>query len=101
MLNMYPGTDRVYRENMSEKIGGLKMETYEKIGGKWKIVSRECSELTPAIYCNSVDAIPFFRNLGGYERIEMNYTRLAYLPVVISSINPDRTKKVVRTFLFD
>lgn len=98
MLKKYPGTSYIFRENMSENIGAMEEITCEKRGGTWKIVNRTFSPLTRAIYCNSVDAIPFFRNIGGYERATCGYTRVAYLPVEIANINPDRTKKVIRKF---
>ena len=101
MLKKYPGTDRVYCNDMNSRIGVLQKIDYEKRGGKWKETARESETLTAAIYANCVDAIPFFRGLGGYERVDVGYTYVGYLPFQIDSISPDRTRKTTRKFIFD
>ena len=73
-------------------------EKFEKRGTKWKIVSWEIEDILPENYVYTIDATPFFRNLGGHERITCSYTPYGYMPTKVSSISPDRTQKVVRTF---
>ena len=101
MLKNYPGTYGIFCDDMSKKIGTVETVRYEKRGGKWKETARETGDLTPVFYCNSVDAVPFFRGLGGYERAEMGYTYYGYIPRAINSISPDRTSKTVRRFRFE
>lgn len=69
-------------------------------GKSWKSKpdSEECRKIPAEWYHNYFDAIPFFRNLGGSERVEMGYTYAGYLPVLLTSISPDREKKIVRKF---
>jgi hypothetical protein len=101
MIKTYPGTSDMYRENMNaETIGSVVIRNYEKRGSRWSEIDSMTEEVTPAYYCNTVDAVPFFRNLGGSERVTMNYTKRGYIPVEISSISPDRQKKSVRRFYF-
>ena len=49
-------------------------------------------------YHNIFDGIPFFRGLGGSERVEYGYTYAGYLPVQCTSISPDRETKVIRRY---
>lgn len=97
-LKKYPGMNRIYFSDMYTDIGYFRTVNYEKKGSRWVETGRRVEKLTPAFYCNSVDAMPFFRNIGGYERAELGYTYYGYLPHILTSINPDRTKKIVRTF---
>ena len=99
MIKAYPGTSEIYRDNFtSDMIGKCTTEKYVKSGNSWKKVSESKKDVTGYNYCNCIDAIPFFRNLGGYERAECRYTVRGYIPVVISSISPDRKEKTVRNF---
>ena len=97
-VKKYPGTDSIYRENMAETIGTVETVNLEKHGRKWIETGRNVETLTRAFYFNSVDAVPFFRNLGGRERVEMAYTRAGYIPVEIHSTRPDGMIKTVRKF---
>lgn len=69
-------------------------------GKSWK--SKPDSEETKKIpadwYHNYFDAVPFFRNCGGSESVQMGYTYAGYLPVQLTSISPERDKKIVRRF---
>lgn len=99
MLDHYTGTYQMYCDRFDDAIiGKLTTITYERRGSRWAEVKREREDLTPAIYCNCVDAVPFFRGLGGSERVECSYTPLAYLPVRISSVSPDKQTRIVREF---
>ena len=69
-------------------------------GKSWK--SKPDSEKTTKIpaewYHNVFDGIPFFRGLGGSERVEYNYTYAGYLPTQLTSISPDQERKIVRRY---
>lgn len=98
----YPDTTSLYRDNMEENFGHACIRNYCKRGSRWVLVSETIEEdVTPLYYFNTVDAVPFFRNIDGYEKVTMSYTKYGYIPVMIDSINPDRTKKTVRAFAFD
>lgn len=98
MIKNYSGTDRIFSDDMEQIIGTYTKESFIKSGSHWKQITKEINPLSREIYCNIVNAVPFFRNLGGYERIECSYTMLAYLPIKINSISPDRNNKVTCTF---
>jgi hypothetical protein len=74
--------------------------TYTKRGGRWIATETTTEKITPEFYLNGVAAVPFFRGLGGFERLTKAYTKYGFIPVESISINPDKTKKVVRTFKF-
>lgn len=77
----------------------MKVQRFVKKGSSWKLVSEEpYKDVSGTFYANVIDAVPFFRNLGGYERLECGYTMHGYIPVISTSISPDRKEKVVRTF---
>lgn len=73
---------------------------YEKRGSRWYESSREEKAVDGTYYINTVDAVPFFRNLGGKETVRMSYTTAGYIPVFISSISPNATMKTTREFVF-
>lgn len=78
------------------------VETRYKRAGKtaWKAVSRKDKTVSAQFYYNCVDAIPFFKNLGGTERIIKAYTPFGCLPVRLTSVSPDREQKTTREFEF-
>lgn len=100
MLKEYPGTDNIYREDMTEEIGTCEIVNYEKSGSRWKEISNQTRPISRVFYMNCVDAIPFFKGLGGTERVTMGYTRVGYIPTEISSISPDKQRKTMRVFRF-
>lgn len=71
-------------------------------GKSWarKPVDTETATVSAENYYNCVDAIPFFRNLGGTERVERGYTAFGYIPVRLTSVSPDRKRKIVREWRF-
>ncbi len=73
---------------------------YTKRGGRWT-ETESTTELIPVeFYLNSVDAIPFFKNLGGREKLVLAYTQYGHIPVEIQSISPYGENKTVRRFTF-
>lgn len=97
MVKKYPYTSS-FCSKMDERVGTVKTTRYRKHGKRWKETGTRTEELTGRFYCNCVDAVPFFRNIGGYERVSASYTYMGYIPVEITSISPDKTEKVVRKF---
>ena len=74
--------------------------TYEKNGKSWRrTAAEEPQEVSPKYYENFVTSIPFFNSLGRC-RAEFNYTAAGYIPIKITSINPDGTKKHIDEFYF-
>lgn len=105
LYHNYRNVLKAYPEigNLCEIPGILgKCETikYEKHGKSWKEISRKTEDLTSDYYLNSITAIPFFRSLGGSERVERGYCVRGYLPLTITSVSPDGAMKTKRIFKF-
>lgn len=49
-------------------------------------------------YFNYLSSVEFFKNLGGYERIEKGYTIAGYIPTKLTSISPNKDIKIIRQF---
>lgn len=73
---------------------------FDKVGTRWAESERTTERVDVTHYMNIVDAVPFFRNIGGHERVTRNYTKYGFLPVHINSVSPDRMRKVVYDFDF-
>ena len=98
-LKTYSGTHELYFNDFDGfKIGSCVTERYEKSGKNWTLVSVSSKDVSPAYYFNTVDAIPFFKSLGGREIVSCGYCVRGYVPLVITSISPDKTMKTVRKF---
>lgn len=93
----YPYTSS-FCSKMDECVGTVTITQYEKRGSRWVKTNENTEEITGRYYCNCVDGVPFFRNIGGYERVSMGYTYMGYIPVEIISISPNKTKRIVRKF---
>lgn len=80
-------------------------ETYNRTasGKSWskKGVTITEGEITPKQYANILNATPFFKNLGGSERIEKGYTIAGFIPFQLTSINPTKDIRVIRKFRFE
>ena len=82
----------------------LTTKTYERTesGKNWKSnpTETEITTINQETYNNifSKETQAFFRNLGGFERITKTYTCEGYIPTRLTSINPDKTKKIIRYF---
>jgi len=100
LLKKYPEISELYGTENRYKIMETKTE-YNKVGSRWKETEKTEKETTIEFYCNVFDAVPFFKNLGGYERVEMEYTIAGYIPIISTSISPDRGKKVVRKYTIE
>lgn len=100
MIKNYPDTTTFFNEN-DYLIGNCTVENYEKHGSKWILTDSKDESMTNIYYCNVVDSIPFFRNLGGREIVTKNYTKYGYIPTQINSISPEKTRKTIRKFKFN
>lgn len=69
-------------------------------GKSWRKTEEEKEWITAEQYCNIVDAVPFFRGIGGKEIVSKGYTYYGYIPVRITSISPSRDAKHVYEFSF-
>lgn len=78
----------------------LTLETQEKQGSLWITTETETKTILKSFYNNLIDerAIRFFRNLGGIETVQRDYTKMGYLPVRILSTSPNRQTRIIRTF---
>lgn len=101
-LKAYPDASYLFRDSEDIKDIFLTCKHYVKRGTKWEEVSSKPEAVNYLHYLNIVDprTIQFFRNLGGYEKVSKGYTKHGYLPIEVTSINPDRTKKTVYKFTF-
>ena len=100
-INMYGLNKSVVRGLENYKIT-LITKRYERTssGKSWKKNPVETDEevISPKKFELIISSIPFFRDLGGSERVTKGYTIAGYIPVELSSISPSRETKIVRTF---
>ncbi len=77
------------------------IENYVKSGSRWKLMETKNDTYTADQYYNSIDSgwTSLVRSLGGYERVEKNYTCFGYIPVKITSISPDREKRTIHRYV--
>lgn len=80
---------------------GFEQINYTKQGSKWVEGEKESGNVDWEFYLNTIDAVPFFKNMGGKEKLDVKYTKVGKVPFQVTSINPDGTEKIVRTFNFD
>ena len=73
---------------------------FTKRGNRWIEIETTTEEITPEYYLNTVDAVPFFRSLGGHERLIKAYTKYGLIPVEVQSTRPDGKEKITRRFVF-
>jgi hypothetical protein len=75
-------------------------ENYTKDGKKWVMKNAETEQIFFDTVKTIANSVGFFRRLGGVERLEKNYTSMGYVPVKLTSINPDKTVKTIRKFKY-
>ena len=71
-----------------------------RTGSRWTTESEEERRRPLTEYMNIIDAVPFFRNIGGTETVTTNYTRWGKIPTKIISTSPDKETRVIREFTF-
>ena len=100
-INMYGLNESTLKGLEQYKII-LTTERYEKTtsGKSWKKNPVESNEsiINLENFKNIISSIPFFRNLGGSERVTKGYTIAGYIPIELSSISPNKETKIVRRF---
>ena len=100
-INMYGLNESVLKGLEQYKIT-LTTEKYERTssGKSWKKNPFESNEsiINSENFKNIISSIPFFRDLGGSERVTKGYTVAGYIPVELSSISPEKKTKIVRSF---
>jgi hypothetical protein len=83
---------------MNKQIITLTKETYYKDGRKWALCEIETEAVDLRTVERIADSVKFFRRLGGTETLVKGYTCAGYNPVKLTSTNPDKTAKTIRTF---
>ena len=93
---------RMERNNLEHAVIVEKEQRFSRTtsGKSWKTKpdSETVRKISYEFYHNIFDAIPFFRNLGGSERVEYGYTYAGYLPTQLTSTSPDRETKIIRRY---
>lgn len=92
--------DVVNLSDIDDKFITLTETRYEKRRGRWIETETRTEKIPVEFYLNSVDAIPFFKGLGGREKLTLAYTTYGHIPVEIQSISPYGENKTVRRFTF-
>lgn len=96
-VSNYPETGNLFDRPLFVKVTTT---NYSKSGSRWAAVSEDREDVSVEYYLNTLETVPFFRSLGGSERVEKKYTKYGYIPFRINSISPDRATKIVRKFEF-
>ena len=100
-INMYGLNESMLKGLKQYKIT-LTTKRYEKTssGKSWKKNPVETDEevISPKKFELIISSIPFFRDLGGSERVTKGYTIAGYIPKQLTSISPDKEVKIVRSF---
>lgn len=98
LVKKYPDLAMAFGRNWNIT---LIKEEYEKQGSKWVLVEKTKNPVSFENYINSLDASPFFKNLGGKEYIAKSYTPAGYIPVEIQSTSPDGMQKTIRKYIIE
>ena len=79
-----------------------KLSQTRKPGTKtaWQTDQTEVRVITEAQYNSTIDACPFFRRMGGSERLTREYTSWGYKVTQIISTRPDREARSIFRFTF-
>ena len=79
-----------------------KLNQTRKPGTKtaWQTDQTEVMEITETQYNSTIDACPFFRRMGGSERLTREYTSWGYKVTQIISTRPDREARSIFRFTF-
>ena len=68
--------------------------------GKFVQISTITKDIPIEYYLNVIDGVQFFRGLGGKETVTTGYVYGMTVPVRITSVSPDMSKKVIRSYNF-
>ena len=87
---------------MSKQIKMTKRKFKTDDNSNYRLVETEVSEITREQHKMIIEAIPFFRNLGGKEKVVTLWNHSPRSKVVrLTSTSPDRSIKVIRDFDFE
>jgi hypothetical protein len=99
LVKKYPDVVSMFTDSENpEKIILLKTTHQEKTGTTWKTTTTEETKIDFIHYSNIVNAIPFFKNLGGTETVTRSYTKYGLIPIKIISTSPGREQRTIREF---
>lgn len=97
-LKKYPRLHSIFTDKENKVICNLEKVEYAKNGSRWMETGRTKKNVDFIHVINIIDAIPFFRNLGGREIVKQGYTPFGYIPNEIHSISPSGEQKSVYKF---
>lgn len=100
IIKKFPDLKLLYSDRGDGDVCQCTVTRYEKRDNRWVEVESQVIGLTVDRYMNSIDAAPFFSNLGGKESITPSYLPIGYIPVETKSISPDGQKKTIRRYEF-
>lgn len=86
-------TETIYIKRGNKWIAGIDIDAEKYQRPAFKSIDVE-------YYLNTFEAVPFFRGLGGYEKVETKYTRFGKIPFRVTSISPDKKEKIIREIWF-
>lgn len=97
-LKKYPDTSRLW-DCYYPFLFTMDEVEYTKERGRWIETSNTTEEISLEQYMNIIDSIPFFKNLGGSEKVKVtSVVGPGQIPTEIESISPDRNTKTIRKF---
>ena len=102
----YPFATKNYPDTMSlpfnsdKFIGSMTKTKQVKKGSRWINTEEETKSITTVFYMNTLEAVPFFRNLGGSETVYKGYTIMGYIPYKIISTSPTKDERYIYEFCF-
>lgn len=99
MLKKYPHTSALWDENEEKEIT-LTTTNQRRSGSRWVDVEAKTEKINYEFYANTVEAVPFFRGIGGKETVKTTYTKYGLIPYEIFSISPSGDQRTVRRFVF-
>lgn len=95
-LKKYPDVSHLFGSPYSYTLNTV---DYEKQGGRWVEVDNQTETINLEQYMNIIDATPFFKNIGGIEKVKQSaVVGPGYIPTEIESISPTRDAKTIRKF---
>ena len=99
MLDKYFDTRNLWDETEEKKIT-LTTVRQRRSGSRWVDVEATTEKISYENYANIIDAVPFFRGLGGKETVKTTYTKYGLIPYKSFSTSPSGDQRTVRTFVF-
>lgn len=85
--------------NSDKFIGSMTKTKQVKKGGRWIDTEEKTKSITTQFYMNTLEAIPFFRNMGS-ETVYKAYTTMGYIPYKIISTSPAKDERYIYEFCF-